>query len=266
MAVICLANAKGSTGVTTAGLGFALTWSRPVILAECDPAGADIAAGYLRHLELDGSHGLMQLVVAELRGLAGDQIWSQLIDLDPPARRRLLLPGIATPAQAASLDPSWHQLGLFFASLEHRDPGFDVVVDCGRLVAPHAPWPMLSRADLVLVVVRPTLASLLPARALVQRILAGTGPRDDGRVGLLVVGDGDYDDRAVSRHLDVPVIARFPHDHRSARVLAHGGTVRMRRPLLRACATAETEIMKAITSRRERLHGTSGREVSRARV
>ncbi|MEJ3743131.1 ParA family protein [Actinomycetes bacterium KLBMP 9797] len=265
MAVICLANAKGSTGVTTAGLAFTLTWPRPVVLAECDPAGADIASGYLRHLELDGGHGLMQLVVAELRGQAGEQFWSQLVDLDPPSQRRLLLPGIATPAQAASLDPNWHQLGQFFASLEHTQ-GLDVIVDCGRLVAPHAPWPLLSRADLVLIVVRPVLSSLLPARALVQGMLAGTGPGGDGRIGLLAVGDGDYDDRALARHLQVPVIARIPRDDRSARVLAHGGTVRTRRPLLRAAAAAEPEITKTIGRRRERLHGPRQREVMRVNL
>ncbi|WP_028192595.1 hypothetical protein [Salinispora pacifica] len=266
MAVICLASAKGSPGVTTAGLAFALTWSRPVVLAECDPAGGDIAAGYLRHLELDGGHGLMQLVVAELRGQAGEQFWSQLVDLDPPRTQRLLLPGIATPAQAASLDPNWYGLASFFASLEHGDPRFDVIADCGRLVAPHTPWPLLSRADLVLLAVKPTLASLLPGRAAVQTLLAGAGPGSDGRIGLLVVGDGDYDDRAVSRHLGVPVIAHLPHDDRSARVLAEGGTVRTRLPLLRAAAAAEGKVMRAITGRRDRLHGPGKREAIHADV
>ncbi|MFI7025148.1 ParA family protein [Micromonospora sp. NPDC049900] len=255
MTVICLASAKGSPGVTTASLAFALTWSRLVVLAECDPAGGDIAAGYLRHLELDGSRGLMQLVVAELRGQASEQFWSQLVDLDPPGAQRLLLPGIATPAQAASLDPNWFGLAGFFRSLEHHDPGFDVLVDCGRLVAPHAPWPLLSRADLVLLVVKPTLSSLLPARAAVQTLLAGNSPGNDGQIGLVVVGGGDYDDGAVSRHLGVPVIAHLPQDNRSARVLAHGGTVRTRRPMLRAAAAAEGKVARAVTARRHRLRG-----------
>src|SRR5262249_14218417 len=141
MAVITLANAKGSTGVTTTTLALTLTWPRPVLLAECDPAGGDIAAGYLRHLELDGSRGLMQLFLANLRGVAREQLWAQLIDLTPPAQQRLLLPGITSHTQAASLDPSWHQLSSFFAALEtDLDPGFDVIADCGRLITPHAPW------------------------------------------------------------------------------------------------------------------------------
>lgn len=266
MAVVCLASAKGSPGVTTTGLALALTWTRPVVLAECDPAGGDIAAGFLRHLELGANHGLMQLVVAELRGQASERFWSQLVDLEPPHRRRLLLPGIAAPAQAGSLDPNWHQLGLFFASLERRDPGLDVVVDCGRLVVPHAPWPLLSRADQVLVVVRPTLSSLVPARALVQQLRAGEGLTDDGRVGLLVVGEGDYDSRSVSQHLGAPVIGRLPRDDRSARALCQGGTVRRHRRLLRAATVAETAVLRAIARRRDRLHAPGRWEAAGVRV
>ncbi len=262
MAVICVASAKGSPGVTTAALAFALTWPQPVVLAECDPAGGDIAAGYLRHLDLDGSHGLMQLVVAELRGQASEQFWSQLVDLDPPNQRRLVLPGIASHAQAASLDPNWQQLGVFFASLEHTGPGFDVIADCGRLVTPHAPWLLIGRADLVLVAVRPVLASLLPARALVHAIISAAGPAVDGRIGLLVVGDGDYDGRTVAKHIGVPVTVRLPHDVQAARVLGRGGTVRMRRPLLHQAATAGADVLRAVAANRLRLHGPGGREVA----
>ncbi|GGM51763.1 ParA family protein [Dactylosporangium sucinum] len=239
MVVVCLASAKGSPGVTTSGLALALTWPGPVVLAECDPSGGSVAAGYLQHLELDGGRGLMQLIVAELRGQAREQFWSQLVDLDPPDRRRLLLPGIANPNQAVSLDPNWYRLASFFASLR-QDIGLDVIVDCGRLVAPHAPWPLVHQADLTLIVVRPVLASLLPARALVQTLLADTVP--GGQLGLLVVGDGDYDDRIVSWHMEVPVMARLPSDERSARVLTHGGTVKTRQPLLRAAAAAGSTV------------------------
>jgi cellulose biosynthesis protein BcsQ len=266
VAVIAVANAKGSTGATTTSLAFTLTWSRRLILAECDPAGGDIAAGYLRHLELDGSHGLMQLFLANLRGEATEHLWAQLVDLTPPAQQRLLLPGITSPAQAASLDPSWHQLWSFFASLERGTPPFDVIVDCGRLVAPHAPWPLLSRADLVLLVVRPTLSSLVPAHAILESIRTGANPDTNDRVGLVVVGDGDYDDRTVSRRVGAPVITHLPRDDRSARVLAHGGTVRARRPLLRAAAEAETAIVKIITRRRDHLYGPGRREAARVNV
>ncbi|MDG4833011.1 ParA family protein [Solwaraspora sp. WMMD1047] len=244
--------------MTTAALAMLLTWSRPLLLAECDPAGGDIRAGFLRNLELPADQGLMRLVVAERRGQADEHLWEQLIDLDPPDQRRLLLPGIATPTQAASLDPSWHQLGIFFSSLARGVPGYDVLVDCGRLIAPHAPWPLLNRADLVLLVVRPTLASLVPARAALDALRSAVGGADPGdRLGLLVVGDGDYDAGTVAARLGTPIAPTLPTDVPSARALARGGTVRTGRPLLRAAAAAEGPLIEAVRQRQARLRRPS---------
>ena len=49
MALIVLTSASGSPGVTTAALGLALTWHRPVLLVEADPTGGSaLLAGYFR--------------------------------------------------------------------------------------------------------------------------------------------------------------------------------------------------------------------------
>jgi hypothetical protein len=49
MAVIALASASGSPGVTTTALGLALLWPRPVLLIEADPTGGSgLLAGYFR--------------------------------------------------------------------------------------------------------------------------------------------------------------------------------------------------------------------------
>ena len=42
--LIALCSAKGAPGVTTSGLALALSWPRPVVLAELDPAGGDVLA------------------------------------------------------------------------------------------------------------------------------------------------------------------------------------------------------------------------------
>ena len=48
MAILLLTSAGGSPGVTTLAVGLALTWPRPVLLADCDPgAHQSILAGYL---------------------------------------------------------------------------------------------------------------------------------------------------------------------------------------------------------------------------
>ena len=68
MTVVALTSAKGSPGVTTTALGLATAWpsvhpNRRVLLAEVDPAGGDIAAGYLRG-EAQAGRGLLALAAA----------------------------------------------------------------------------------------------------------------------------------------------------------------------------------------------------------
>ena len=43
MALIAIASDKGAPGVTTSALALAAVWPRPVLLAECDPSGGDLA-------------------------------------------------------------------------------------------------------------------------------------------------------------------------------------------------------------------------------
>ena len=40
--LIAVAADKGAPGVTTTAVALAAVWPRPVLLAECDPAGGDI--------------------------------------------------------------------------------------------------------------------------------------------------------------------------------------------------------------------------------
>lgn len=106
MAIIALVSAKGSPGVTTSALACALAWHRRLVVAECDPAGGSILAGYLGG-QLDGPRGIGELAVGELRdGNLDTAFWSQLVDLDAPRRERLLLPGLVDPAQSGSVTRS----------------------------------------------------------------------------------------------------------------------------------------------------------------
>ncbi|MCB0909871.1 MAG: hypothetical protein KDB63_22470, partial [Nocardioidaceae bacterium] len=66
MAVVALASASGSPGVTTTSLGLALAWPRPVLLVEADPTGGSgILAGFFRGLrEYDA--GLVEVALSPL--------------------------------------------------------------------------------------------------------------------------------------------------------------------------------------------------------
>ncbi|GAA4463759.1 ParA family protein [Phytohabitans houttuyneae] len=254
MAIVALVSPKGSPGVTTTALACALTWHRRLVLAECDPAGGSIMAGYLGGA-VPGPRGIGELAVAELRdGRLDRDFWSQLIDLDAPRRERLLLPGITDPAQAGSVSPLWQRFADFFLALEKGEPAFDVIVDCGRLHAPSPPWPILRAAALVLVVTGARLPDLSSARATIaalqrdfreHRVAAGS-------LRLLLVGEG-HAQAEISKALELPVIARLPHDPRTAEVLTVGGTVRANRPLMRAANALEVPINSILDRRRARL-------------
>lgn len=254
MAIIALVAAKGSPGVTTSALACALTWHRRLVLAECDPAGGSLLAGYLSGA-LDGPRGIGELAVGELRdGNLEAMFWSQLVDLDAPKRERLLLPGVVDPAQAGSVIPLWQRFADFFTELDHGDPPYDVLVDCGRLHVPGPPWPLLRAASVVLVVTRARLPEVSATRALVRAIQRDFTEHRvaPGTLRLLLVGDG-HARGEISKALQVPVVARLPHDPRTAEVLTLGGTVRVGRPLLRAASELEVPIGTLLDRRRARL-------------
>ncbi|MEU0155238.1 ParA family protein [Micromonospora fulviviridis] len=254
MAIIALVSAKGSPGVTTAALAAALSWHRRLVLAECDPAGGSILAGYLGGA-LDGPRGLGELAVGELRdGNLESAFWSQLVDLDAPRRERLLLPGVVDPAQAGSVTPLWQRFADFFTGLERGVPPYDVLVDCGRLQVAGPPWPVLRAAAVVLLVTRAHLPDLSATRATVKAIERDFAEHriPPGTLRLLVVGDG-HGGSEISKALRLPVIARLPHDPRTAEVLGHGGTVRANRPLMRAAGALEVPVRALLDRRRARL-------------
>ncbi|MFI7604663.1 MinD/ParA family protein [Micromonospora sp. NPDC049366] len=254
MAIITLVSAKGSPGVTTAALAAALTWHRRLVLAECDPAGGSILAGFLGGA-LDGPRGLGELAVGELRdGNLETAFWSQLVDLDAPRRERLLLPGVVDPTQSGSVTPLWQRFADFFVSLERGTPPYDVLVDCGRLHVANPPWPLLRAASVVLVVSRAELPDLSGAQATVKAIERDFAEHrvPAGTLRLLLVGNG-HGRAEISRALKLPVIGRLPDDPRTARVLALGGTVRARRPLMRAAGALEVPVGALLDRRRARL-------------
>lgn len=252
MAVVALASAKGSPGATTAALALTLTWPRGCVLAECDPAGGSIQAGYLAGA-LPADRGIRELAVAELRGQDLRELWwGQLVDLAAPHRQRLLLPGITDPVQSGALRPVWDRLASFFAGLEQASPSFDVIVDCGRLAAPNPPWPVLQTADAVLLVLPATLPGIsagIPAIRMLHARLTegGTGTTS---LGLLVNGAGDQSTRTVGHELRTPVVATLPDDARTAAVLSRGGTLRLGAPLMRAAAAALPKLAAHIQARR----------------
>src|SRR2546430_9063892 len=104
MALVAVASDKGAPGVTTASVVLAAVWPRPVLLAECDPAGGDLLYRFpaADGGRLDPGRGLLSLAVAARRGLRPEQVWEHTQTLRGGLA---VLTGVSTAEQGAGLDP-----------------------------------------------------------------------------------------------------------------------------------------------------------------
>ncbi|MEV5989319.1 hypothetical protein AB0L85_30785 [Streptomyces sp. NPDC052051] len=259
MAVIALAGCSGAPGVTTSAVALLLSWplepGRRMVLAECDPDGGAVLHGLLQGT-LGDRYGLRNLSVAARKGEFGDAFWRQLIDLSSEdgkqesPRNRLLLPGIADPAQAASLGSVWKALGVILRGIE-SDHGHDVLIDLGRRGAFGPSGVLAEQADTVVVVVRNTLRCLQAAQARVSALEERVGG-----VGLVVIDEGPYPAGEVQRVLQVPVVATLPYAPKDAKVLSDGADQPrhfIKSPLMKAARTIGTLLVQRAAVRRARL-------------
>ncbi|MFB8441196.1 MinD/ParA family protein [Streptomyces niveus] len=259
MPVTALVSAK-SCGVTTSALALTLASRRVSLLAECDPAGGTIRAGYLGG-SVTAQYGLYQLAAAERVGpdALGNAFASALWTMDDAGHRKLL-PGLTDPAQASALGRTWPALSEVLHVLAD-DADYDVFIDAGRLALESghlhttlSPAPLIHEADTVLLTVRATDQSLTLARHLIGPLRSELTDRGNGSdtLGLLLIEDGPYRAHQVAEALRTPVLAALPWDPDTATYLTVGGRQPRgygRSPLLRHARTA-TEQIEAAASRR----------------
>jgi MinD-like ATPase involved in chromosome partitioning or flagellar assembly len=217
-----VASGKAAPGVTTSAWALALSWPRPLLLADCDPAGGDMAPGLLAgRVRVD--RGLLSWSAAARRGLPATAAATVLTEhaVQVPEHPQVsLIPGFATATQGTSFtSETWERLAL---ALERSTTaiGRDVVVDAGRLISDRGCWPVLRAADQVLLAVRPSVRSVHAAQDAVQRVRQELG--DLAKVATLVVGDGPYSASEVTKALQLPLAGVLPHDPRAAAVLSDG--------------------------------------------
>lgn len=249
--LIALCSAKGSPGATTSALALAMAWPQRVVLAECDPAGGDVLAGYGQGQTRAGSQGLIDLMAAARKGTAELELWTHLVTLDP-VHRAFVLPGLADARTSRAID--WPRLVALLTG-----SGAHVLADCGRLRAEHPPRAVLYAADLVLLVCRATLRSVRSAQSATADLTAELTARGTGAdaLGVLLIDPGTpFGAVEVEKALGVPVVTTLPADARAAAVLSDGTPAARRfatSPLLKAGQRAAEEISAVASARRARL-------------
>ena len=221
MALIVLTSASGSPGVTTTALGLALAWPRPVVIVDADPTGSRaIAAGYLRGGELPTTRTVVDLAVSLRAGTLTADLPQTVFDV--PGSRVKVLAGPLNHLQAQALGPLWEPLAAEFKALDRG--GQDVIVDIGRLGLEASPTPLLTAADLAVLVTRSSLPALVGASSWAPTVRdwferSGAG----ASLAALVVGAGrPYGDRDTAKVLGIPVAASLAWDPASAAVYSEG--------------------------------------------
>lgn len=214
MAIITLASASGSPGVTATALGLALTWPRPVLLVEADPTGGSaLLAGYWRGQR--DQPGLLELVMAQRHGVLADALPRMVFGVD--GTDVSVLAGTRSHEQAASLAQLWDPLLLVLQDLS----GQDVIVDAGKLGMEYSPKPLVRYSDVTLLVTHSDLPALAAARSWAKALGDDILPGHDAKIAL--VGEGrKYRAAEVTRTLGLPVLASIEWDPRRAEVLAKG--------------------------------------------
>jgi len=225
MALIAIASDKGAPGVTTAALALAAVWPRPVLLAECDPAGGDLvyrfpAAG---GGHLDPRRGVLSLAVVARRGMQPRQVWEHTQKLHGGLD---VLAGVTNAEQGAGLSLLWGPIGKILAAL----PQADVIADCGRLGADGPLYDLLAEATTVVLVTKVHVADVIRLRdraAAFAAAAASRGRRGFG-VGVVVVANhkklraalGEVQQVLSQVNAPATVLGGIAHDVKGADLLA----------------------------------------------
>ena len=228
MAIITLANAAGSPGTTTAALALAISWHRPVLLLEADPAGVSaISAGWFKG-NPPHNHGLVNLVVAHRNGDLPSALRENSFQLDQfPVT---VVPGVRSPAQTASTQALWEPLVPILQDLDHN--GMDVIVDAGRLIACASPWPVIRASDALLLTSRTTLPALAGAKVWGNQLsgeLESVGMAD--QLALLMVGEGrPFTAKEFKKRTGLSTVAALAWDPVNAQKISDGDARRLENP------------------------------------
>ncbi|AYY12212.1 hypothetical protein EF847_05325 [Actinobacteria bacterium YIM 96077] len=249
--LVAFASAKGSPGVTTTVNVLGDVWPTDVLAAEFDPAGGDLA---LRHRDpyghpLEPERGLVSLAAASRRGIGVHELEQHVQTIDGGLP---VLTGVTRPEQITGIGAVWPTL-----TRSLRETGMDALVDCGR-VAPGTPvMPVLTGADAVVFVTRPSVESYAHLR---ERLRWLAEPLRIGELGSTPVGViviTEPTDSAAARDLDrllqyaglqVSVLGRIADDPKAVPALTGASNRKLERSLLVRSAREVASAVRSLAS------------------
>jgi len=210
MSLICFASGKGAPGVTLTALGFAAARAnvgRKVVLLEADPSGGTLAVRY----QLARQPGLITLAAAGRHGLSRDELWNHAQEL--PGGVAAILAPEREDRTSAILRESGQRLGRWLADI----PDVDVIADCGRIDSESLASGIVTQADTLYLLARPTAEEIQPTAA-----LATVALERGISVSWVLIGDRPHESGEVASVTGVPVSAVFPDDRRGAEAMLEG--------------------------------------------
>lgn len=157
-----------------------------MLLLDADPAGGDVASGWLRG-QVDATRGLLELASARGVDDPAPAIRAAALPIDDTGHR-LVISGVTDPARTPAMVPAWALAATALSSLADADPALDVLIDAGRLGTATDPSVLRRSADLVVLVCGSSLPAATAARAAGARLTAEVG----ARLRLLVVAPGRH--------------------------------------------------------------------------
>lgn len=261
MALVALANAKGSPGTTTTALVLALRWPRPVLLVEADLAGSSVLAGYFRG-QVPQDRGLSRLALAHSHGDLEGALWEQTLPLVEGNQDRKLLPGIAGPHAAPAVANLWNALANQLVALERG--GMDVLVDLGRVgpvgggATREDREPVLRLADQVLLTTGSRLPDIAVTRELVRArtSVVDAAAGDLTNLAVLTIGPGrPYQAGEIAATLGLASAGAIAWDPVNAEVLSVGAVPGRRwngSSLVRSAAPVIDTVTERVEQRRAR--------------
>ena len=242
MSLIAVGKAK-AWGATTAVMALANVWpsERRLLVAECDPAGGDLAPRYGLALE----PGMMSLAAAARRELSASTVAANTQTL-PGGLAVLVAPPGAEHARAA-VSSIAGRLAETMGAQDHHD----VLADCGRLDPASPALELASGAALTVIVARATLEETAHVVARVSALRASGAEvvvvlvEDEPRLG----GDRPYRAEEVAGVVGAEVVGSLAHDPRGAALLAGrtaGGRALQRCALIRSARVVAAELVARV--------------------